>query len=199
LETDMLELLQSLSGLQLIGLAAILGLVVILTPTLMISQWRKASQARRDANLKRDMLARGLSVDEIDRLTVPVSVREAQVEADSRVREAQIDADLKRDLAARGLSVEDIQRLTSQQDEKHRVNEVAGALAGATVNMVQDGALDYDAVEALLATFLEKRTSTDDRLARPNPAAPLMQQAQQEIRLNGNGSRDSTIPVDVTM
>src|SRR5262245_47784879 len=122
----MLEFLQSLPAGVLLGLAGIVGLVVVVTPAVLVGEWRKVRAARIEADLKRDLLARGLSAEEVERLTTPTKlhearaaadaqVRQAQVAADSAVKQAQVAADLKRDLLARGLSVEEVKRLQAAE------------------------------------------------------------------------------------
>ena len=171
----MLEFLRTLSAEVLLGLFAILGLVVVITLSVFVSQWRKARTDKLHANLKRDLLARGLSVDEVERLTTPAGVQEARIAADSKVqqaqiaaemevKEAQIAADLKRDMLARGLSVADIERLIAGKDvaEGRRAQEEAGTLAVTIANMVHDGELDPGAVAALLKMFLKKIAGKDE-------------------------------------
>jgi hypothetical protein len=185
----MIELLQKLTGPELLGLTAILCLALILAPTLMLYQWRKAGEANRNTTLKRELLAKGMSVDDIDRLTAPASVRQAQVDADISIRKAQIAADLKRDLLARGLSVADIKGLTSERDAHLGLGEEASALANAIVEMAPAGALNQSAVERLLTVFLEKDARRGERLGQPGAAKQPVQAAQQEPG-PGGGSRD---------
>jgi hypothetical protein len=187
----MIEILQRLSGLELLGLAVTLGLVVVLTPTLALAQWRVAGEAKRNASLKREMLARELSVDEIDRLTAPAAVRQAQIDADRRVREAQIAADLKRELVARGLSAEDVQRLTLKKGERVGASEGADALAGAIVKMVQgEGHLDRGAVAGLLALFLEKDTAIVGRSGQAKPATQVARGPEPDALPGEKGARE---------
>src|SRR5262249_17851590 len=146
----------------LLGLAGIVGVVVMLTPAVLVGQWRKVRSAKIDADLKRDLLARGLSVEEVERLTAPASLREIplhadtkvrqeQLAADPRVKQAQVAADLQRALLARGLSVEEVRRLQAAGGaEEPPEREEARALANAIVNMVPEGVLDSDAVQGLL-------------------------------------------------
>jgi hypothetical protein len=89
----MLDFLGSRSAAEILGLMAILGLVVVVALAVLLSQWRKVREGRLKADLMRDLLARGLSVDEVERLSTPVSVREAQIAAESKVRQAEIAAD----------------------------------------------------------------------------------------------------------
>jgi hypothetical protein len=185
----MIELLQKLDSPQLLGLTAIVGLAVVLAPTLMLYQWRKGGEVNRNAALQREMLAKGLSVDEIDRLTAPASVRQAQIGADSRIRQAQIAADLKRDLVARGLSVDDIKGLTGEEDDRRGLHEEASALANAIVKMAPPHTLDLGAVARLLTVFLEKDARRGDRMGQPRAAKPSVHAAQQELG-PGGGNRD---------
>jgi hypothetical protein len=185
----MIELLQKLDSPQLLGLTAIVGLAVVLAPTLMLYQWRKRGEVNRNATLKHEMLAKGLSVDEIDRLTAPASVRKAQIAADSGIRQEQIAADLKRDLVARGLSVDDIKGLTGEEDDRQGLHEEASALANAIVKMAPPQTLDLGAVARLLTVFLEKDARRGDRMGQPRAAKPSVQAAQQELG-QGAGNRD---------
>jgi hypothetical protein len=119
------------------------------------------------------MLARELSVDEIDRLTVPASVRQAQIDAERQVREAQVAADLKRDLVSRGMSIEEIQRLTTKVDMKAQGRDTANALA-RTIGEMALGAkkeLDASVVARLLTQFLEKDGTNRVALLGPSAGA----------------------------
>ena len=93
-----------------ITVAIVVGLVLVIVVPVCAVQWTRVRQVEADARVKQDMLARGLSVEEIERLSTPASVRQAQIAADKAVREGQIAADLKRDMLARGLSVEEVER-----------------------------------------------------------------------------------------
>jgi hypothetical protein len=189
----MLEFLQSLPSGVLLGLAGILGLVVVITPAVLVSQWRLARVAKLDADLKRDLLARGLAVEEIERLTTPARLRErriaedsrmrqAQIAADSAVKQAQVDADLKRDLLARGLSVEEVKRLQSADSaEECPERKEVRALANAIAKMVQEGELNCDAVADLLEIFLKKSRAAEERSERSNLARLAPGGAPQDV------------------
>jgi hypothetical protein len=146
----MLDLLQRLSGLELLGLALVLGVVAISLLAVFMAFWRSLREAKVNAWLKRDMLARGMSVDDIERLTAPASVREAQIQAEMHVREAQINADLKRDLQARGLSVEEIQCLAAPPPSA--VAATAGELAKSLASLPDAPAEEIEETLALLMT-----------------------------------------------
>jgi hypothetical protein len=188
----MLEFLQGLPAGVLLGLAGIIGLVVMVTPAVLVGQWRQVRAAKIDADLKRDLLARGLSVEEVERLTTSVRLRESrihadtkvrqeQIDADSRVKQAQVAADLQRDLLARGLSVEEVKRLQAAGGaEEPAEREEARALANTIVNMVHEGELNGDAVQGLLEVFLRKARATQARAGRPNPAGQPARGAPDE-------------------
>ena len=175
----MLEFLQSLPAGVLLGLAGIVGLVVVVTPAVLVGEWRKVRTAKLDADLKRDLLARGLSVEEVERLTTPARLHEARVAADAQVRKAQIGADielkqaqvaadLKRDLLARGLSVEEVKRLQSADPAgEPPERDEARVLANAIASMVHEGELNTEAVVELLEVFLKKSRAAEERSGRP--------------------------------
>jgi hypothetical protein len=82
------ELLQNLTGGQLLGLVAMLlsflvGGAVALT-AIVTAHWRKARQAEREAALKHEMLQRGMSAEEI--VLVISATRGSSVNADSPAR-----------------------------------------------------------------------------------------------------------------
>jgi hypothetical protein len=197
----MLEFLQSLPAGVLLGLAGIAGLVVMITPAVLVGQWRKVRTAKIDADLKRDLMARGLSVVEVERLTTPARVHEEQIAADLQVRKAQIAeeselkraqvaADLARDLVARGLSVEEVKRLqSSEATEDTRDREEATALANVIASMVPDGELNTDAVAQLLEVFLKKSRAAQERSGRPYPAREAAGGAAREA----GGDNDSSV------
>jgi hypothetical protein len=73
-----------------------------------LCQWRAVRQAEVTAGLKRDLIDRGLSVAEAERLAGGIAVRDPEASAYYRAQHAAIEAALKKDLAVRGLGAEDI-------------------------------------------------------------------------------------------
>jgi len=175
-----------------ITVAIVVGLVVGIVVPVCAVQWARVRKAEADARVKQDMLARGLSVEEIERLSTPTRVRQAQIEADKDVREAQIAADLKRDMLARGLSVEEVERLLPPRSPAvSRPQEEAKALASVIVKMVEgEGNLDEDAVARLLALFLDKEATRVDRLGQVKPAKPMAQAPESEVGPSDNAARE---------
>ena len=101
------EFIRKAGGGEMIAVIAILSGAGVVALGILVSAWNSASAARQQADLKRDMLARGLSVQEIEQLTMSESAREAQL-LDSTfpervLEEAQApdltDVELKRKLA----------------------------------------------------------------------------------------------------
>jgi hypothetical protein len=203
---QMLEFLSSRSPAELLGLMAILGLVVVVTLAVLLSQWRKVREGRLKADLMRDLLARGLSVEEVERLSTPARVREAQIAAESKVRQAEIDADtqlkaaqmatdLKRDLLARGFSVEEIERLVPGEAAEPRAHAEASALANAIANMVHDSELDQDAVVGLLEVFLKKERTMENRWGQTKHAQQAAEAGREgDNGLSGQRTERQTIP-----
>jgi hypothetical protein len=174
-----------------VTIAIVAGLVVVIGVTVCAVQWARVRQAEADARIKQEMLARGLSVEEIERLNTPASVRQAQIAADAQVKEAQIAADLKRDLLARGLSVEEVERLLTPKPPAGGRRQEANALASAIVKMVQgEGTLDEGAVAGLLATFLEKDAAMAERLGPSKPAQQMAQGTQPDVSPSAKGDRE---------
>ncbi len=149
------------------------GLVAIIAVPICAAQWARVRRVETESRLKQDMLARGLSVADIERLTTSEDLREtqitehkkvqeAQIAADTQVKRMQIDADLKRDMLARGLSVEEIERLTSPwpavaatSPGANRLRRDTLVLATAIESIVETGG-DAKAIAALLTTFLRQ-------------------------------------------
>ncbi len=175
-----------------ITVTGVVGIVVVIVGPICAVQWARVRQAEADAQVKQDMLARGLSVEEIERLSTPASVRQAQIAADSKVREAQIAADLKRDMLAHGLSVEEVERLvTPKSAAVSRPREEANALASAIVQMIEgEGHLDEDAVAGLLALFLDKEATRVDRLGSAKPAKQMPQTPESPGDPGENAARE---------
>jgi len=159
----MFELLQSLPAGAVLGIVAILGGTLVLVVLIFMTQWRSVREVRLHADLKRDLLARGLPVDEIERLATPAQVRLAQIEADRRTKESQLAADLRRDLVARGLSVEEVERLAGAagQTSAGGASREAQALADTICSMVHEGGLDRDAVAGLIDMFIKKQRTPE--------------------------------------
>jgi hypothetical protein len=150
----MSEILNRFSAGELVGITGVLGLFVLLLVLIVMGFWRSMHAAGLQAGLKRELLARGLSVEEVERLTLSEDERRARLDAEQKVRQAQVAADLKRDLQARGLSAEQIRQLTENSTEQ--VNAEANALADVIVSMVHDGELSRDAVANLLTLVLKR-------------------------------------------
>src|SRR4051812_10734571 len=110
----MFDFLHRLNGGEILGLAAILGGAFVLALMIVTIGWSYLRSVRLTADLKRDMLARGMSVADIERLSLSETERAALVEADQAVRKAQVEADLKRDMLARGVPIEQIQQVVRE-------------------------------------------------------------------------------------
>jgi hypothetical protein len=82
------------------------GAVLAIVIPICAAHWARTRSVEADARLRQEMLARGLSVADIERLSTS-----------DQVRKVQIAADLKRDMLARGLSVDDIECLSPSDGE----------------------------------------------------------------------------------
>ena len=129
-----------------IGIALVAGVVVIIVASKWAEQWAAVRRAEVDARVKQDMLERGLSVEDIERLVkqspgpapvpVPVLVEPTKSPLPSRSREA-------------------------------------AALATAIEGMVNAGK-DADDIAALLDLFLSRQSGpqlTLDKAGEAEPAA----------------------------
>lgn len=150
----MLELLNRFDGGELLGLAGILGGVLIALIAIVMGVWHSMHATSHLNTLKREMLARGMSIHEIERLTMTEAERLARMESDRVAREAEIAGDLKREMIVRGVPVEQIRELTTGTTPQ--IEEEAKALADTIVRMVHDGELDRDAVARLIAMFMRR-------------------------------------------
>jgi hypothetical protein len=175
--------------------AIVAGLVVVIVVSVCATQWANVRQLEADARLKQDMLARGLSVEEIERLTTTEALRQARIAADSKVREAQIvadtqikqmqlDADQKRDMLAHGLSVEEIERLITTRRagafEAGQARPDVLVLVTALQSMVQMGD-DKAAIAGLLADFLARHSGSEGKgQATTAPASPEASRARPD-------------------
>ncbi len=72
------EVIRNMNGGQLIGFAAVVGGVgmamICGLASIIAPNWRRARQVEAEAQLKRDLLAAGLSADEIERVVRATSV-----------------------------------------------------------------------------------------------------------------------------
>jgi hypothetical protein len=146
----------------------VVAIVVPIVVPICVGQWARVRRVEAEARLKQDMLARGLSVEEIERLSTSEGLREtqivydnkvrdAQIAADAQVKRVQIDADLRRDMLTHGLSVEEIERLTTPKSPASpRASQSQPdvlVLATACASMVQTGE-DAKAIAAFLTPFM---------------------------------------------
>ena len=145
----MFALIEQLNGGEMIAVIAILSGAGVAALGILVSGWNSANATRQQADLKRDMLARGMSVQEIEQLTMSESARHVQMEYDHSIREAQVAADLKRDLVARGLPIEQVAQVNASAADVGVLAETICALADA-------GDLDRKAVARLIETFLKR-------------------------------------------
>jgi hypothetical protein len=146
----MFAFIERLNGGEMIAVIAILSGAGVVALGILVSGWNSATNARQQADLKRDMLARGLSVQEIEQLTMSETARQAQQEYDHRIREAQVGADLKRDLVARGMPIEQVAHVTAASGAD------VGVLAETICALAEAGTLDRKAVARLIETFLKR-------------------------------------------
>ena len=150
----MFELLQRLDGGEMLGLVAILGGVLIALFGIVMGTWYSMHWASHQNALKREMLARGMSVDEIERLTLTEAERLCKLKGDRKAREAEIAADLKRETIVRGVPIEQAQQPAPCTDAQ--IEEESKALADTIVRMVHDGELDRNVVARLISTFIKR-------------------------------------------
>jgi len=145
----MFAFIERLNGGEMIAVIAILSGAGVIALGILVSGWNSATAARQQGDLKRDMLARGLSVEEIERLTLSETALQAKLEHDHHIREAQIAADLKRDLVARGVPLEQVAHVNASGADVNVLAETICALAEA-------GTLDRKAVARLIESFLKR-------------------------------------------
>ena len=168
----MFALLDRLDGGETVGLIAILAGAAVIALLIVVIGWGTTSAAKHHVALKRDMLARGMSVKEIEQLTMSEATRLAQLQSEQKVREAQIAADLRRDLLARGLPAEQVAQLAPSLAP----GSDAAVLAD-TICSMGGGNLDRDAVARLIEAFLRRGAppqppATSDRILADD-RAPL--------------------------
>jgi hypothetical protein len=71
----MLEFLSRWDAGELIGLIAVVSGALIAITAILSGQWRRVRQTEIEASLKHDMLARGLSAEDIERILKAKSSR----------------------------------------------------------------------------------------------------------------------------
>ena len=199
----MLDILKGLSGGELVGLVAILGGSLVLSLLILVLGWNSLCEKKLRVGLQRDMLDRGLSIDEIERLSLSESERLAHAKADQKVREARVAAELRRDLLARGLSVEEVLRLAPEGDPLEEKN--AQVLASAICGMSPDACPDEEALAGLIEQFLKRcETRTDvealaNAISHMAPSGALDREAVAgliELALKGGPSPASSIRLE---
>ena len=140
------EILNRLSGEQILLLVFVLAVAVVAVVAILMGTWTSMHGTKLHAALKRDMLERGMSVEDICRLTESnLLLQQERIAADQAVRLAQIAAEEQRALA-RG-----------QAADEPGVSEQAAALADAIANMIHGNVIDRDAVARLIAQALKRR------------------------------------------
>jgi hypothetical protein len=160
--------LGTLSGAQVVALIAIISGAMVLCILILTIGWAKVHGTKVNVALKRDMLARNLSVEEIERLTQSEQLRLSCLEMDQRAKQAQITADLKRELLSKGMPVEEVIRITTagvsvaaRAAGQSTAESEAQSLAGVIVQMVKGAmaSLDVDAVAGLIELYLRHNDS----------------------------------------
>ena len=165
----MFALFERLNGGETVGVVAIAAGALVLALGIVVIGWASASAKGHEATLKLQMLQRGLSVQDIEQLTMSESARMVRMQAEQRLREAQIAADLKRDLIARGVPPESLRFVPSATPEAD-----AHALAEAISAMVQEGVLEPGPVAALICAFLQRSAPPAEAVsARKAPASSV--------------------------
>lgn len=157
----MFALFERLDGGETVGMVAIVAGALVLALGIVVIGWASVSANGRQAALKLEMVQRGMSVQEIEQLTLSEPARMTRIQFEQRVREAQVAADLKRDLLARGVPPESFHFVASASPEAD-----AQALAEAICAMVQDGVLEPLPVAALIRAFLQRSAPPADAGAR---------------------------------
>jgi hypothetical protein len=151
----MFDLLKQMDGGMVLALCIILCLSVVFIVWILASTWASMHATAKLTALKREMLARGLPVAEIERLSLTESERLTRDEADRKLREAQMAADFRRDLLARGLPVEQVLQMVPGAAVKAGTD--AGVLADTICAMHSATAgLDRDAVANLIEAFMRR-------------------------------------------
>jgi hypothetical protein len=173
----------------------------------------QVKEAQLGAELKRDMLARGLSIEEIERLLTPkppavschgegaktrseVASTLAKAIAQMAARTGELDEDAVAGLLATLLTKDapwEVERLPTpnQPAVSGRHDEVKG-LASAIAKMPNaDGELDEDTVAALLNVFLEKDAARAEQLGTANPARQMAQETQPDAGPGEKGGPES--------
>jgi hypothetical protein len=141
------EILNRLSGEQILLLVFVLAVAVVAVVAIVMGTWTSMHGTKLQAALKRDMLERGMSVEDICRLTESnLLLQQERIAADQAVRLAQIAAEEQRALA-RGQA----------GDGEPGVSEQAAALAETIANMIHGNVIDRDAVARLIAQALKRR------------------------------------------
>jgi hypothetical protein len=177
------EFLGTLSGGGIVALVAIISAAIVLCVLILTVGWARTHRTTVQAALKRDMLARNLSVEEIERLTQSEQLRLSCLEMDQRTKQAQITAELKRDLLARGTPVEEVIRITTagvtavaRAPGQSTAESEAESLAGVIVQMVKGAmaSLDENAVAGLIELYLrhnESQPAVDESRTRGDAVA----------------------------
>jgi hypothetical protein len=160
--------LGTLSGGGIVALIAIISGAVVLCVLILTVGWAKMHRTRVQAALKRDMLARNLSVEEIERLTQSDNVRICALQQEERKKVMQMQADFHRDLLAKGLPIDEVMRIAAASIPRNpfvsgpsmvnqaNLEDKAHSMAAVIVQMVKGAmaSLDVDAVAELIKLYL---------------------------------------------
>lgn len=117
-----------------------------------VIQWRMVKQTEIQADLTRDLLEKGLSVAEIERiLQADMPHWERHNESPWAIEHAKIEANLKKELAHTGLSGDEIERIVKASGSA--LDFARGKLSAATVEKARkEAGVKKDAAQQLQAT-----------------------------------------------
>jgi len=105
------EFLDKFSGIQLIGLVAVVGGLLYAAIAVVVNQWRRVRIAETEAAIKQQMLDRGMTADEIEKVMLASREPMESRAAVSTGNEALDKAALAQRMVEHGYEGEDIERV----------------------------------------------------------------------------------------
>jgi SOS response regulatory protein OraA/RecX len=148
------EWLSKLDGGTLVWVAAILGVTVYSIVAALIQAWRRVRSAEMEASLKQQMLDKGLSPEDIERvLRASGKSGGGPASTGAGTRAAVVET-----LAENGLSGDDIERVLRAFQDGSRADRHAAPAPGsaervAAVETMLDNGLSAEDVERVLKAF----------------------------------------------
>jgi hypothetical protein len=167
----MWELLKNFSGFELTMILGVLGFCAFLTITVLVCQWARVRVAQSDNALKAQMVEKGMSPADIDKILLTSSHPDpSRMEAESahalKAQQAQLDHALKAQMVEKGMSPADFDQvlLASSNRSSWQMRSPPASVDKATlIGTLAANNVDSEGIERILLA-LAKNPEQDQAL-----------------------------------